>query len=82
MVRAEQRSQEPVDSCAVFDGLIRFEEQCIYIRYTNNESMEHAIIHEIAHAATNGDHGEEWLNEMVRLKNAGAPIPDGALEIG
>jgi hypothetical protein len=72
---------EPVDPDAVFDGLIRFEEQCIYIRYTNKASMDHAIIHEMAHAATNEGHDEDWLNEMDRLKKAGAPIRDlGASE--
>jgi hypothetical protein len=72
---------EPVEPGRVFDGLIRVGEQCIYIRYTDKASMDHAIIHEMAHAATNDDHDEEWLNEMVRLKNAGAPIPDGALAV-
>jgi hypothetical protein len=34
----------------------------------------------MAHAATNGDHDEEWLHEMIRLKAAGAPVADCELE--
>ena len=34
------------------------------------------LLHEMAHAATNGDHGDEWNNEMRRLKQAGAPVLD------
>jgi hypothetical protein len=42
--------------------------------------MDETLIHEMAHAATNGEHDQEWLNEMVRLKAAGAPVPDWELE--
>jgi len=42
--------------------------------------MEGTLIHEMAHAATNDDHDEEWLKEMVRLKAAVAPVPDWELE--
>jgi hypothetical protein len=42
--------------------------------------MEETLIHEMAHAATNGNHDEEWLHEMIRLKAAGAPVPDWELE--
>jgi hypothetical protein len=42
--------------------------------------LEGTLIHEMAHAATNGDHSEEWLNEMARLKAAGAPVADWELE--
>ena len=42
--------------------------------------MEETLIHEMAHAATTSEHGQEWLNEMVRLKAVGAPVPDWAIE--
>ena len=42
--------------------------------------MEETLIHEMAHAATSGEHDEEWLKEMVRLKAAGAAVPDWELE--
>jgi hypothetical protein len=57
-----------------------FEERCIYLRYTNSPPMEGTLIHEMAHTATTSEHGQEWLNEMVRLKAAGAPVPDWAIE--
>ena len=28
--------------------------------------MEGTLIHEMAHAATSGEHDQEWLHEMVR----------------
>src|ERR1700747_1760389 len=54
----ETFAKEPVELGAVFNGLIRFEEQCIYVRYTDKATMEHYLIHEMAHAATDADHGE------------------------
>ena len=72
-------ANEPVYQGGVSAGLIRFQERCIYLRYTLYRSMEETLIHEMAHAATNGDHGEEWLTEMRRLKDAGAPVPDWGL---
>jgi hypothetical protein len=73
-------AKEPVSGGAVSSGLILFEERCIYLRYTNSPHMEETLIHEMAHAATTSEHGQEWLSEMVRLKAAGAPVPDWELE--
>jgi hypothetical protein len=73
-------AKEPVSGWFVSSGLIRFEQLRIYIRYTNDPPMDETLIHEMAHAATNGDHGEEWLKEMARLKAEGAPVPDWELE--
>ena len=72
-------ANEPIFGNSVSSGLIRFEERCIYLRYTNSPPMEETLIHEMAHAATSGEHDQEWLNEMVRLKAAGAPVPDWEL---
>jgi hypothetical protein len=73
-------ANEPVFDSAVNDGLIRFAERCIYLRYSDKEAMEGTLIHEMAHAATNGDHGEDWLAEMARLMAAGAPVHPCELE--
>jgi SprT-like family len=32
------------------------------------------LLHEMAHAATNGHHGKVWKREMIRLREAGAPL--------
>jgi hypothetical protein len=71
---------EPIYDGTVSSGLIRFEERQIYIRYTDADLMQAMLIHEMAHAATSGEHDERWLAEMVRLKIAGAPVPDWELE--
>ena len=73
-------AKEPVLGGHVSSGLIRFEERSIYLRYTDSPLMQGMLIHEMAHAATNGEHDQEWLHEMVRLKAAGAPVPDWELE--
>ena len=69
-------ANEPVDRGHVSSGLIRFEERRIYIRYTDTDLMQGTLIHEMAHAATSGEHDERSRAEMVRLKIAGAPVPD------
>jgi hypothetical protein len=38
------------------------------------------LVHEMAHAATNDSHGMRWKNEMVRLREAGAPLASSDLE--
>jgi hypothetical protein len=62
-------------------GFIDFPARRIFIRYlaehTNDRAMEPWLIHEMAHAATDGDHGDAWQAEMARLKRLGAPVsPD------
>jgi hypothetical protein len=73
-------ADEPVDRGHVSSGLIRFEERRIYIRCTDADRMQETLIHEMAHAATSGEHDERWRAEMVRLNTAGAPVPDWELE--
>ena len=72
-------ADEPIDGGSVSSGLIRFNERRIYIRYRDIEAMRETLIHEMAHAATSGDHDEVWLNEMIRLNHAGAPVPEWEL---
>jgi len=73
-------AHEPVYDGSVSSGLIRYQERCIYLRYTKSFPIEAILIHEMAHAATQGDHGEEWLTEMRRLKAAGAPVATWELD--
>jgi len=72
-------ANEPVYRGHISSGLIRFEERRIYIRYTDTDFMQQTLIHEMAHAATSGEHDERWHAEMVRLKASGAPVPDWEL---
>src|SRR5215471_1674297 len=63
-------ANEPVHRGHISSGLIRFEERRIYIRYTIIGDMRETLLHEMAHAATSGEHDERWLTEMTRLKIA------------
>jgi hypothetical protein len=42
-------------------------------------SMEESLIHEMAHTATDGSHGDAWHAEMDRLQQLGAPVWEGDL---
>ena len=46
----------------------------IRIREAEEGSMIETLIHEMAHAATNDNHGPIWKEEMNRLHTVGAPI--------
>jgi hypothetical protein len=67
-------AQEPVPDIGACSGLIRVAEQYIYIRYEEEELMRGMLVHEMAHAATDGNHDEPWNTEMRRLSQAGAPV--------
>jgi hypothetical protein len=41
--------------------------------------MQDTLVHEMAHAATSGEHDERWRTEMARLKTVGAPVADWEL---
>jgi hypothetical protein len=73
-------ANEPVCRGRVSTGLIRLEERCIYVRYTRQAIMIDTLVHEMAHAATSGEHDEVWLKEMRRPKAVGAPIDDADVE--
>ena len=61
-------------------GFIDFSARQIFVRFmgqfTLGMTMEGHLIHEMAHAATDGGHGKNWKAEMARLKELGAPITD------
>lgn len=40
-----------------------------------------ALLHEMAHAATNDGHGDRWKEEMIRLREAGAPLSSAERKI-
>lgn len=39
------------------------------------------LLHEMAHAATSGRHGMSWKKEMIRLREAGAPLTQADLNV-
>jgi hypothetical protein len=61
-------------------GFIDFAGRQIFIRFlgynTGGLTMAESLTHEMAHAATDGDHGANWRTEMARLKGLGAPVRD------
>ena len=64
------------ESCPGLMGHCDDETKRISIRlsvHTNDRGVRATLVHEMAHAATSGDHDEVWLSEMLRLKKAGAP---------
>jgi hypothetical protein len=67
-------------SPALFEasGFIAFDQRRILIRFLSflkvGLTMQGVLLHEMAHAATDGDHGDNWTNEMLRLKLLGAPV--------
>lgn len=48
-----------------------------------DEQAVSILLHEIAHAATTGPHGMTWKKEMIRLREAGAPLcpPDSEVSL-
>ena len=44
------------------------------LRGLTDEDATSTLLHEMAHAATNGGHGLPWKREMIRLLSAGAPL--------
>ena len=48
-----------------------------------DEKATNILLHEMAHAATSGSHGMPWKKEMVRLREAGAPLcpPDSEVSL-
>jgi hypothetical protein len=61
-------------------GFIDFTGRQIFIRFlglhTCGITMAGSLTHEMAHAATDGEHGANWKTEMARLKSLGAPVWD------
>lgn len=55
-------------------GIIDAQKRLIWLRMTNEALMVATLLHEMAHAATNGEHEAEWNAEMKRLYQLGAPV--------
>jgi hypothetical protein len=50
----------------------------IYLR-KGDQPLEGLLLHEMGHAATTGEHDDEWYTEMRRLSALGAPVLHGDL---
>jgi hypothetical protein len=52
-------------------------------RALSDDDALSCLLHEMAHAATTGHHGMPWKREMIRLRNAGAPLmsPDSDVDL-
>ena len=60
-------------------GLHQRTHKRILIRHSDDDDTIVTLLHEMAHAATVDKHNNRWRTEMQRLRQAGAPIPDGEL---
>ena len=47
----------------------------------DEDNQHNTLIHEMAHAATRGQHNTWWLAEMRRLQALGAPVDLGDLPL-
>ncbi len=57
-----------------FHGFCRKKEREIYLGpLLRGMELKKVLLHEMAHAATSGAHGKQWLDEMLRLAEMGAP---------
>src|ERR1700733_815644 len=54
-------------------GFIDEANKRIFLRH-GNLPLEGILLHEMAHAATTGEHDDEWCSEMRRLSDLGAPV--------
>jgi hypothetical protein len=55
-------------------GMCRRKQREIHISYgLKGLLLRRTLVHEMAHANSNGGHGNSWLNEMRRLAELGAP---------
>ena len=60
-----------------------YRKQRIIMLVPNQEPyMKGHLLHEMAHAATNKNHGPKWIGEMKRLQAAGAPVSDDLDQYG
>jgi SprT-like family len=59
------------------DGLCRMKQREIHLSpILQGSSLRTSLLHEMAHAATNGGHGALWQKEMRRLIRLGAPLKE------
>lgn len=65
------------DSTCRLDGECRKETLEIHLRTALQDSdVPIVLLHEMAHAASRSGHGKQWLAEMLRLAELGAPTRD------
>jgi SprT-like family len=57
-------------------GRIAQRSRRIYLQPMPQDLQMTFLLHEMAHAATNGGHGPRWIAEMRRLQTMGAPVED------
>lgn len=58
------------------------EEELIEIqREMSDEEAVSTLLHEMVHAATSDHHGVPWKKEMIRLREAGAPLVSPDLNV-
>jgi hypothetical protein len=53
----------------------------IEIRCMSDENQTGILLHEMAHAATSEHHGTRWKKEMIRLREAGAPLVAADMDV-
>jgi SprT-like family len=78
------RVPERIPSRTHFDPCGRFNRKRRLIEIARDLPDGEAIstlLHEMAHAATGGGHGSTWKREMIRLREAGAPLVDPDLAV-
>jgi hypothetical protein len=53
----------------ISDGVIRFDERVIYLRYTECDPnmMLDVLVHVMCHAATAGEHDKKWMTKWLRV---------------
>ena len=61
-------------------GKVYSRQRLIRIHRGSEAEMVATLLHEMAHAATNDYHGALWQQEMVRLRDLGAPVAPADLE--
>jgi hypothetical protein len=62
-------------------GYIDLDRRQIFIRFSSSRRlMIGMLVHEMAHAATNPSHDDEWVSEIKRLKRLGAPVVEWELD--
>jgi hypothetical protein len=74
------RSPSSFPPNAYASAFIDYPARQIFIRFLANSSfgltMPPILVHQMAHVATDGGHGENWIAEMIRLRHLGAPMDD------
>lgn len=56
----------------------------LIVRWLCEDEAKSVLLHEMAHAVTTTTHGVRWKREMIRLRQASAPLlpPDSNIQLG